>query len=80
MHTGTQARIGVVPKLGSIKDTVSLSKTAKQRLKWIDYYIAHSNNARLSCRHFGIGHDSGCSDCRYNIVCICHNMYTHLEN
>ncbi len=57
MHTGSQARIGtVVPKLGSIKQTVSLSKPAKLRLAWIDYYLAHGNNARLTCRHFGVAH------------------------
>lgn len=57
MHTGAQTRIGVVvPKLGSIKTTVSLSKQAKLRLRWIDYYQAHGNNARLTCRHFGIAH------------------------
>lgn len=57
MHTGTQTRIGmVVPKLGSIKATVSLSKPAKVRLTWIDYYLAHGRNARLTCRHFGIVH------------------------
>lgn len=56
-HTGVQARIGVVvPGLNSIKATVSLSKEAKQRLKWIDYYEAHGRNARLTCRHFGIHH------------------------
>jgi transposase InsO family protein len=57
MYTGTQTRIGVVvPKLGSIKATISLSKEAKLRLKWVDYYIAHGQNARLTCRHFGIAH------------------------
>lgn len=57
MHTGSQTRIGtVVPKLGSIKTTVSLSKAAKQRLLWVDFYHAHNNNARLTCRHFGIAH------------------------
>ncbi len=46
MHTGVYTRIGtIVPKLGSIKQTVSLSKEAKLRLKWIDYYYSHSNNA-----------------------------------
>lgn len=56
-HIGTQTRIGViVPGLASIKPTVSLSKLAKQRLKWIDYYHTHNNNARLTCRHFGIAH------------------------
>src|SRR5579884_533458 len=57
MHTGSHARIGtVVPKLGSIKATVSLSKEAKLRLKWVDYYNSHGRNARLTCRHFGIAH------------------------
>ncbi len=59
MYTGTQTRIGmVVPKLGRIKTTVSLSREARQRLKWIDYYHTHSNNARLTCRHYGIAHRS----------------------
>ena len=57
MHTGVSTRIGVVvPKLGSVKATVSVSKAAKQRLKWVDYYQTHSRNARLTCRHFGIAH------------------------
>lgn len=55
--TGSQARTGVVvPKLSSIKNTLSLSKSAKVRLKWIDYYSSHGNNARLTCRHFGLAH------------------------
>jgi transposase InsO family protein len=45
-----------LPKLNKIKDPVSLSKEAKQRLKWMDYYQAHDENARLTCRHFGIHH------------------------
>jgi len=56
-HTGTEANWSVVvPGLMSIRTTVSLSKEAKQRLKWIDYYHSHGNNARLTCRHFGIAH------------------------
>lgn len=56
-HTGVQTRTGVVmPGLGSIKTTISLSKAAKQRLKWVDYYEAHGKNARLTCRYFGIHH------------------------
>jgi putative transposase len=56
-HTGTQIRRDViVPGLSSVKPTVSLSKAARQRLKWIDYYHGHGNNARLTCRHFGIAH------------------------
>jgi len=57
MHTGSQARTGVVvPGLGSIRSTVGLSKAAKQRLKWLDFYQSHGCNARLTCRHFGIAH------------------------
>jgi len=33
---------------------VELSKPARQRLKWFDYYNSHGHNARLSCRYFGI--------------------------
>jgi len=31
-----------------------LSREAKTRLKWFDYYRAHGNNASLTCRYFGI--------------------------
>jgi len=31
-----------------------LSKQARQRLKWFDYYNSHGCNARLTCRHFDI--------------------------
>ncbi|MDO9334003.1 MAG: helix-turn-helix domain-containing protein, partial [Dehalococcoidales bacterium] len=31
-----------------------ISPDASNRLKWFDYYRAHGNNARLTCRHFGI--------------------------
>lgn len=33
---------------------VELSKEARQRLKWFDYYESHNHNARLTCRHFDI--------------------------
>jgi len=33
---------------------VELSKKARQRLKWFDYYESHNHNARLTCRYFGI--------------------------
>lgn len=32
----------------------AISKKAKQRLKWFDYYNTHNHNARLTCRYFGI--------------------------
>lgn len=31
-----------------------LSREALKRLAWFDYYYAHNQNARLTCRHFGI--------------------------
>lgn len=35
-----------------------LSKEAKRRLKWMDWYDSHGKNARLTCRHFGISPDT----------------------
>jgi transposase InsO family protein len=31
-----------------------ISHEANKRLKWFDYYCSHGNNARLTCRYFGI--------------------------
>jgi len=39
---------------GLARIPVGLSKTARQRLKWFDYYNSHGHNARLTCRYFGI--------------------------
>jgi transposase InsO family protein len=36
------------------KIPLDLSRDAQKRLKWFDYYRAHGNNARLTCRYFGI--------------------------
>ncbi len=36
------------------KIPVELSKTARQRIKWFDFYEGHGHYARLTCRHFGI--------------------------
>ncbi len=36
------------------KLNLDLSREAKKRLEWFDYYYAHSKNARLTCRHFDI--------------------------
>lgn len=33
---------------------VELSRKARQRLKWFDYYRSRGYNARLTCRYFGI--------------------------
>lgn len=37
--------------MASISD---LSKKARQRLKWFDYYNSRGQNARFTCRYFGI--------------------------
>jgi len=39
---------------------VTLSKQAKQRLKWFYHYNAHGQNARLTCRYFGISPQTFC--------------------
>jgi transposase InsO family protein len=45
----------VIPRAGYLaKIPVDLSREAKQRLKWFDYYQSHRQNARLTCRHFDI--------------------------
>jgi putative transposase len=31
-----------------------ISKEAQHRIKWFDYYLTHGENARLTCRYFGI--------------------------
>jgi putative transposase len=33
---------------------IELSREAQKRLKWFDYYHFHGENARLTCRYFGI--------------------------
>lgn len=47
----------IVPKLGRVRSTTTLSKAAKQRLKWMEFYESHGRNARLTCRHFGLSPD-----------------------
>ena len=47
----------IIPKLGSIRRTTTLSKPAKRRLQWMEFYESHGRNARLACRHFGISPD-----------------------
>jgi len=54
-NMGSQAHIGtVLPKLASVKQTVTLTRTAKVRLQWMDYYNARGKNAALTARHYGI--------------------------
>ncbi|HEY5668186.1 MAG TPA: integrase core domain-containing protein [Candidatus Saccharimonadales bacterium] len=52
-QVGTQSIVGsIVPKLGRIQNSVTLSKAAKLRLSWLDYAQDHS--VTLTCRHYGI--------------------------
>src|SRR4030065_1186444 len=46
---------GLIPgalKLSKFK--LNLSRDAKRRLEWFEYYDKHEENARLTCRHFDI--------------------------
>jgi len=45
---------GTVPGVSRLAEIVELSKQARQRLKWLDYYRERGGNARLTCRHFDI--------------------------
>ena len=47
--SGTVSGVSRLPRVG-----VELSRKARQRLKWFDYYDSHGRNARLTCRHFDI--------------------------
>jgi putative transposase len=45
----------VIPGASRLVGTgVELSKAARQRLKWMDYYEGHDRNASLTARYFGI--------------------------
>lgn len=54
MHIKNRLARGTV-YLGKLPD---LSKRAKQRLKWFDYYQRHGQNAALTCRYFGISRET----------------------
>ena len=45
---------GTVRGVSRLARIPELSRGARQRLKWLDYYQGHSRNARLTCRHFDI--------------------------
>jgi putative transposase len=44
----------VLPEGRRVRVGPTLSRDARQRLVWMDYYLAHRGNARLTCRRFGI--------------------------
>jgi len=48
----------ILPGTRQINRIVALSREAKQRLSWMDWYNSHNQNARLTCRHFGIPPDT----------------------
>jgi len=45
---------GVIPGVSRLARFQELSRKARQRLKWFDYYNSHGHNARLTCRYYGI--------------------------
>jgi transposase InsO family protein len=48
----------ILPGTKQINRLVALSREAKQRLSWMDWYNSHNRNARLTCRRFGISPDT----------------------
>jgi len=44
----------IIPGAKRLASIPELSRKARQRLKWFDYYNSHHHNARLTCRYFGI--------------------------
>lgn len=48
----------ILPGASVLSWTQVLSREAKQRLKWMEWYLSHGANARLTCRHFGISPDT----------------------
>ncbi len=43
-----------LPGITELSRIHDLSKEAKHRLEWLDWYTSHGKNAELTCRHFGI--------------------------
>ena len=44
----------ILPGAERLASIPVLSKQARHRIKWFDYYHSHGQNARLTCRYFGI--------------------------
>ena len=49
-----QIKNGAVSGSARLARIPELSRAARQRVQWLDFYRAHSNNAALTCRHFAI--------------------------
>jgi len=45
---------GIVSGASRLARVQELSREATKRLRWFDYYYSHGQNARLTCRYFGI--------------------------
>lgn len=58
MYNGVTMKLRYLWPKGFQNKIVSLSPTGKTRLSWIDWYLSHGKNARLTCRHFGISPDT----------------------
>jgi len=43
-----------IPRYKSLVSIPVLSKKARQRLKWFDYYNSHGHNARVTRRYLSI--------------------------
>lgn len=46
----------IVPRV--IVQSTNLSRDGLKRLEWMDWYFNHGENARATCRHFGISPDT----------------------
>ncbi len=44
----------ILPQARRLRIPPQLSREARQRLRWMDFYTQHGHNARLTCRHFAI--------------------------
>ena len=55
LYNGCNMRLTwVLPRAASLAYLPRLSKQAKLRLQWFDYYFSHDRNAFLTCRRYGI--------------------------
>lgn len=48
----------ILPGTKTLLKLTTISSQAKRRLQWLDWHRSHGENARLTCRHFGISPDT----------------------
>lgn len=48
----------VAPRFRKARPCHRLSREARRRLGWIEFYLRHGRNASLTCRHFAISRDT----------------------